>query len=259
MGKNLDWWIQVFVRIESKSEKRRWHQKQLFVYLLFHSLLYAIFLYSSLLIPRLALLYSTLLYSTPLYSTLLYSTAVYFPLIDSSILFTDSQGQCECLLKLLPSLSTLKAKSFSVTPLSFEKDDDSHMRVVASIGNLRARYIYQSVSLSAYSSILIPIFFCPSICLSVCLSVCLSICLSVYSALLISLSVCLCLYLYHCFLLFFYCRNYKIPEADLHTARGIAGKITPAIATTTALVTGTLFTNVVIVLYTHAGVFPQGS
>lgn len=57
--------------------------------------------------------------------------------------------------------------------MDFDKDVDAHMKVVAAVGNLRAR-------------------------------------------------------------------NYNIPEADLHTSRGIAGKITPAISTTTALVTGAI-------------------
>lgn len=62
-------------------------------------------------------------------------------------------------------------QNFQLNAVDFDKDHDSHMRVVAAVANLRAR-------------------------------------------------------------------NYQIPEADLHKARGIAGKIMPAIATTTALVTG---------------------
>lgn len=62
-------------------------------------------------------------------------------------------------------------KGFVVSAIDFDKDIDSHMRVLAAASNLRAR-------------------------------------------------------------------SYRIPEADLHKSRGIAGKITPAIATTTAFVTG---------------------
>jgi ubiquitin-activating enzyme E1 len=46
-------------------------------------------------------------------------------------------GQCDELLHALPSSS--KLNGFAMSPMEFEKDDDAHMRVVASIGNLRAR------------------------------------------------------------------------------------------------------------------------
>jgi ubiquitin-activating enzyme E1 len=86
---------------------------------------------------------------------------------------SDLDRLCNDLLSSLPSPTELKNSSLQLSSIDFEKDLDSHMRVIASASNLRAR-------------------------------------------------------------------NYKIPEADLHTSRGIAGKITPAIATTTALVTGAI-------------------
>ena len=70
-------------------------------------------------------------------------------------------GQCDNLLEQLPSLSSLKGQSFSVTPFSFEKDDDSHMRVVASVGNLRARFVHKSICVSSYSCICLSV--CPSV------------------------------------------------------------------------------------------------
>lgn len=84
---------------------------------------------------------------------------------------SDIDQQCAAVTAAIPPVSALS--DFKVKAVDFDKDVDSHMRVVAAVSNLRAR-------------------------------------------------------------------NYRIPEADLHTSRGIAGKITPAIATTTALVTGAI-------------------
>ena len=81
----------------------------------------------------------------------------------------DIDAVCNSIIQSIPPRESFG--SFLVRPVDFDKDIDSHMRVVAAASNLRAR-------------------------------------------------------------------NYRIPEADMHTSRGIAGKITPAIATTTALVTG---------------------
>jgi ubiquitin-activating enzyme E1 len=79
--------------------------------------------------------------------------------------YMDSEATAAALLAELPPGSG-QALLF---PAEFDKDTNSHMRVVAAVGNLRARC-------------------------------------------------------------------YRIPETDLHRARGIAGKIIPAVATTTALV-----------------------
>jgi ubiquitin-activating enzyme E1 len=86
---------------------------------------------------------------------------------------SDLDRLCNSILQSLPTPQELQHAQVRLQSVDFDKDIDSHMHVVASSGNLRAR-------------------------------------------------------------------NYKIPEADLHTSRGIAGKITPAIATTTALVTGAI-------------------
>lgn len=90
---------------------------------------------------------------------------------SSNSLSGDIDSQCSLILSQLPPRSS--TGSFTLKSIDFDKDIDSHMRVVAACSNLRAR-------------------------------------------------------------------NYRIPEADLHVSRGIAGKITPAIATTTALVTGAI-------------------
>jgi ubiquitin-activating enzyme E1 len=86
---------------------------------------------------------------------------------------SDLDRLCNSILQSLPTPQELQHAQVRLQSVDFDKDIDSHMHVVASSANLRAR-------------------------------------------------------------------NYKIPEADLHTSRGIAGKITPAIATTTALVTGAI-------------------
>jgi ubiquitin-activating enzyme E1 len=53
-------------------------------------------------------------------------------------------------------------------------------------------------------------------------------------------------------------RNYGIvPEADLHTARGIAGKITPAISTSTAFAAGAICLEMYKILMPRCGYVPE--
>ena len=95
--------------------------------------------------------------------------------------YVDVDTSCTQILAALPAVTAEGvgggisgsgvSAGFRVKVIDFDKDIDSHMRVVSACANMRAR-------------------------------------------------------------------NYRIPEADLHKARGIAGKIIPAIATTTAMVTG---------------------
>lgn len=106
---------------------------------------------------------------------------------SSSSDYVDVDVQCANILASLPppvsfnkyvsetelTVSNPDTVMYRLHALEFEKDDDTHMRVVAAASNLRAR-------------------------------------------------------------------NYSIKEEDLHTSRGIAGKITPAISTTTAFVAGSI-------------------
>ncbi|KAF1776354.1 Ubiquitin-activating enzyme E1, Cys active site [Phytophthora cactorum] len=88
---------------------------------------------------------------------------------DAELKEGDAGCPMHFILKELPKPAT--PAGYRMQPIEFDKDDDSHMEVIVSVSNLRAR-------------------------------------------------------------------SYKIPEEDMHKSRFIAGKIIPAIATTTALVTG---------------------
>ena len=77
--------------------------------------------------------------------------------LSSSFLLS---GQCDELLATLPAHASLQDAGFSMTPLSFEKDDDSHMRVIAAVGNLRARYVSRSSMYCLLCTFIITFNFC---------------------------------------------------------------------------------------------------
>ena len=79
-------------------------------------------------------------YPTPCFNSLPLPHHFSLPILPT----LNQSGQCDDLLAALPAHASLQDAGFSMTPLAFEKDDDSHMRVIAAVGNLRARWVFHT-------------------------------------------------------------------------------------------------------------------